>query len=118
MKLLTNGRKSCFKLLKGIAPETFYNLNGTGLFFKTANNKTLFHKEKKCSGGKKSMALMLCMALMMCKNDRRKENAPSDLEVTKSKVFQDCLFQDFMFCLFQDWFKKVGRKMGHQTGYF
>lgn len=49
----------------------------TGPCFKTANNKTLFHKGERCSGGKKSK---MCDNYAQYKNDGRKEKAPKDLE--------------------------------------
>ena len=41
-------------LLKGYNPCDIFNMNETGLFFRTTEDKTLHQKGQECSGGKKA----------------------------------------------------------------
>ena len=88
MKLVMTRRKSCFKLLKGIAPETKYG-HKVGPFLRTANSKTLFHKEGKCCGGGGGGIQDFYDTYVLCKYDSRKGKAHSNLEVPKSKIIQE-----------------------------
>ena len=53
-------------IVAGYANRDIYNLDETGLLFKTSQSKTFYQKDKKCAGGKKSkerLTLMLCANL-------------------------------------------------------
>ena len=40
-------------IVAGYANRDIYNLDDTGLLFKTSQYKTFYQKDKKCAGGKK-----------------------------------------------------------------
>ena len=64
--VLEDWKEKLPSLLEGYDPENIYNMDETGLFFRTTSDKTLFQRGEKCSGGKKAkvrLTVGLCASM-------------------------------------------------------
>ncbi|XP_035673006.1 tigger transposable element-derived protein 4-like [Branchiostoma floridae] len=108
----------------GYAPEDIYNMDESGLFYRTTTNKTLATKGQQCSGGKQAkdrLTLVLCanmaggkekpLIIGKSENPRCFKNIdrPS-LPVTYTNNAKAWMTSD----LFKNWLKKLDQKMGRQ----
>ena len=108
------------KIIEGYNPRDIYNMDETGLLFRTTD-KTLFHKGERCSGGKKAkirMTAMLCANMLgekekalviwkfinpRCFKNIPKNDLPLDYFSNKNAWMTSGVFED--------WLKKLDRKM-------
>ena len=112
------------KIIEDYELRDTYNMDETGLFFRQTTNKTLFHSGEKCSGGKKvkvRMTVMLCanvlgekekaLVIWKYKNPRCFKKMPHNQLPVHYYANKNAWMTSG---LFEDWVKKLDRKMQHQ----
>ena len=122
--VVDNWKQKLPAIIEGYELRDIYNMDETGLSFRQTTNKTLCHSGEQCSGGKKvkvQMTVMLCanvlgekekaLVIWKYKNPRCFKKMPHNQLPVHYYANKNAWMTSG---LFEDWVKKLDRKMRHQ----
>ncbi|XP_070581288.1 tigger transposable element-derived protein 4-like [Ptychodera flava] len=122
--IVADWKKKLPSLLEGYEPRDVYNMDETGLFFRSTANKTLFVKGEECRGGKKSkerLTVALCANMVGDKEQplvigkSQKPRCFKNIDPKTLPVDYHANRKAWMNSqIFEDWVRKFDRKMRRQ----
>ncbi|KAI8502235.1 hypothetical protein Bbelb_198230 [Branchiostoma belcheri] len=117
-------KKKLADITAGYAPENVFNMDESGLFYRTTTNKTLYVKGQQCSGGKQAkdrLTIMLCASMT-----GEKEQPLIIGKSAKPRCFKNVNLKTLPVIyrnnakawmnkeLFVEWLRRLDKKMGRQ----